>query len=437
MSTSEKKEKTVYVGITGDMIHPGIINIIQQGAKYGRLIVGLLTNSAIATHKRIPYLTYEQRKKILENIKGVSEVVPQEDWSYVPNLEKLKPNYIIHGDDWKTNYLKNIRTEVYEVMKKIGGEVIEIPYTKGINSSKIFENKINIGVTQEQRLKTLKRLIKSKPIVRILEAHSGLSGLIIENLEIEKEDGVHRFDGMWMSCLSEMTGIDTVEVDPVDFETRLNTLSDILECTTKPIIYGGDSNEFPEKFSTMVKTLERKGISAVILSDKTTKNSILHPNDSEVLCGEEDFCNKIKEGKAAQIIDDFMIIAKIEELSLGKTVDDALNKALACIKAGADGILITDKEKSGERIKEFCLKLRKENKEIPIILVPYEYDQITEKEMNEWGANIIIYANYLRKAAYPAMKKCAETILKSERSLEVNEMCMPIKEILTLIPGTS
>ena len=290
MSTSEKKEKTVYVGITGDMIHPGIINIIQQGAKYGRLIVGLLTNTAIATHKRIPYLTYEQRKKILENIKGVSEVVPQEDWSYVPNLEKLKPDYIIHGDDWKTNYLKNIRTEVYEVMKKIGGEVIEIPYTKGINSSKIFENKINIGVTQEQRLKTLKRLIKSKPIVRILEAHSGLSGLIIENLEIEKEDGIHRFDGMWMSCQSEMTGIDTVEVDPVDFETRLNTLSDILECTTKPIIYGGDSNEFPEKFSAMVKTLERKGISAVILSDKTTKNLILHPNDSEVLCSEEDFC---------------------------------------------------------------------------------------------------------------------------------------------------
>jgi phosphoenolpyruvate phosphomutase len=283
----------------------------------------------------------------------------------------------------------------------------------------------------------LKRLIKSKPIVRILEAHSGLSGLIIENLEIEKEDGVHRFDGMWMSCLSEMTGIDKFEVDPVDFETRLNTLSDILECTTKPIIYGGDSNEFPEKFSAMVKTLERKGISAVILSDKTTKNSILYPNDSEVLCGEEDFCNKIKEGKTAQLTDDFMIIAKIEELSLGKTVDDALNKALACIKVGADGILVTDKERSGERIKEFCLKLRKENKEIPIILVPTEYDQITEKELNEWGANIIIYTNYLRKAAYPAMKKCAETILKNERSLEVNEMCMPIKEILTLIPGTS
>jgi len=211
------------------MIHPGIINIIQQGAKYGRLIVGLLTNSAIATHKRIPYLTYEQRKKVLENIKGVSEVVPQEDWSYVPNLEKLKPDYIIHGDDWKTNYLKNIRDEVYDVMKKIGGEVIEIPYTQGINSSKLFENKTNIGVTQEQRLKSLKRLIKSKPIVRILEAHSGLSGLIIENLEIEKEDGIHRFDGIWTSSLPDSTSLDTVETDPVDFETRLNTLSDILE----------------------------------------------------------------------------------------------------------------------------------------------------------------------------------------------------------------
>ena len=437
MSKTEKKEKTVYVGITGDMIHPGIINIIQQGAKYGRLIVGLLTNSAIATHKRIPYLTYEQRKKVLENIKGVSEVVPQEDWSYVPNLEKLKPDYIIHGDDWKTNYLKNIRDEVYDVMKKIGGEVIEIPYTQGINSSKLFENKTNIGVTQEQRLKSLKRLIKSKPIVRILEAHSGLSGLIIENLEIEKEDGIHRFDGIWTSSLPDSTSLDTVETDPVDFETRLNTLSDILECTTKPIIYGGDAHKIPEKFAFMVKTLERKGISAIILSDKITKYSIPDEKNIDILCEEEEFFYKIKEGKKAQITDDFMIIARIEELSLGKTVEDALKKAFASIEAGADGILINNKEKSGEKIKEFCSKFKKEKKDIPIVLVPNDYNQITEKEFVEWGANIIIYANYMLKAAYPAMKKCAETILNSERSLEVNEMCMPIKEILTLIPGTS
>ena len=437
MSETEKKEKTVYVGITGDMIHPGIINIIQQGAKYGRLIVGLLTNSAIATHKRIPYLTYEQRKKVLENIKGVSEVVPQEDWSYVPNLEKLKPDYIIHGDDWKTNYLKNIRDEVYDVMKKIGGEVIEIPYTQGINSSKLFENKTNIGVTQEQRLKSLKRLIKSKPIVRILEAHSGLSGLIIENLEIEKEDGIHRFDGIWTSSLPDSTSLDTVETDPVDFETRLNTLSDILECTTKPIIYGGDAHKIPEKFAFMVKTLERKGISAIILSDKITKYSIPDDKNIDILCEEEEFYHKIKEGKKAQITDDFMIIARIEELSLGKTVEDALKKAFASIEAGADGILINNKEKSGEKIKEFCSKFKKEKKDIPIVLVPNDYNQITEKEFVEWGANIIIYANYMLKAAYPAMKKCAETILNNERSLEVNEMCMPIKEILTLIPGTS
>ena len=437
MSKTEKKEKTVYVGITGDMIHPGIINIIQQGAKYGRLIVGLLTNSAIATHKRIPYLTYEQRKKVLENIKGVSEVVPQEDWSYVPNLEKLKPDYIIHGDDWKTNYLKNIRAEVYDVMKKLGGEVIEIPYTEGINSSKLFENKTNIGVTQEQRLKSLKRLIKSKPIVRILEAHSGLSGLIIENLEIEKEDGIHRFDGIWTSSLPDSTSLETVETDPVDFETRLNTLSDILECTTKPIIYGGDAYNIPEKFAFMVKTLERKGISAIILSDKITKYSIPDEKNIDILCEEEEFFYKIKEGKKAQITDDFMIIARIEELTLGKTVEDALKKAFASIEAGADGILINNKEKSGEKIKEFCSKFKKEKKDIPIVLVPNDYNQITEKEFVEWGANIIIYANYMLKAAYPAMKKCAETILNNERSLEVNEMCMPIKEILTLIPGTS
>ena len=435
----EEKETIVYVGITGDIIHPGIINIIQKGAQYGRLIVGLLTDSAVITHKRVPYLSYEQRKSVLENIKGVSEVIPQEDWSYVPNLEKIKPNYIIHGDDWKNNYLKEIREQTIEFMKKIGGEVIEIPYTKGINSSEIFKSKTNVGITPSQRLQKLRLLIKSKPIVRILEAHSGLSGLIIEQLEITKEDGIHSFDGIWSSSLTDSTNKGKPDIEAVDLTTRMHTLTDILECTTKPIIYDGDTGDIPEHFVFTVKTLERNGISAVIIEDKMglKKNSLLGTSVTQTLCSEEEFCHKIREGKKAQVTPDFMIIARIEELIAGKTLEEALKKAFACVNAGADGIMIHSKEKSGVEIKQFCIKFREKYKDVPLILIPTTYNQFTEKELAEWGANIVIYANHMLRASYPAMKKCAESILKNERSLEVDEMCTPMKEILEIIPGSN
>ena len=431
---SEKKEKTVYVGITGDMIHPGIINIIQQGAKYGRLIVGLLTNSAIATHKRIPYLSYEDRKTVIENIKGVSEVIPQEDWSYVPNLLKLKPDYIIHGDDWKTNYLKGIRKEVYEVMEKLGGKVIEIPYTKGINSSQLFENKTSNGISVEQRLKSLRELTKYKPIIRFMEANSGLNGLMIENLKIENEDSISRFDGIFYSSFDDSTPKNITGFDSYDFTTGLNNLTDIIECTTKPIICG-EQIDISQNLSMIVQKYEILGISAIIFKDKYKMKTGL--DDTEKLYEENEFCFRITEGKKSQRNPDFMIIAGIEDLTFGKTVDEVLKRAFASVKAGADGIFISTNQTSGEDIKEFCQKFRKEDKETPIVLIPTKYNQFKEKELGEWGANIIIYANYLRRAAYPAMKKCAETILQNGRTLEVNDMCMPIKEILNLIPGTN
>ncbi len=432
---SDKKEKIVYVGITGDIIHPGIINIIQEGAKFGRLIVGLLTNSAIATHKRIPYLTYEQRKEVLENIKGVSEVIPQEEWSYVPNLLKLKPDYIIHGDDWKTNYLQGIRKEVFDVMNKIGGQVIEIPYTKGINSSQLFEKETNNGITVDQRVKSLRELMSYKSLLRFMEANSGLSGLIIQNLKIEKEDGIHRFDGIFYSFThSNSLDSDMLELEKSDFFTGLNTLTDIGDITTKPIICNY-SIDLKENLALTIENLEIMGVSAVIIEDKYKVLTGL--SVTEQLYNEEDFCFKIKEAKKAQRNPDFMVIVGIEDLTLGKTIDEALQKAFNTIKAGADGISISSNQKDGENIKEFCTKFRKENKDIPIILTPTAYNQKTELELTEWGANIVIYENYLRKVSYPAMKKCAETILKSERSLEVNAMCMPIKEILNLIPGTN
>ncbi len=429
--------KKVYLGITGDIIHPGIVNIIREGSKYGDLTVGLLTDSAIVSHKRLPYLTYEQRKEVVENIKGVSEVVPQEEWSYVPNLKKIKPDYIIHGDDWKTNYLSKIREDVFETMKEWDGQVIEVPYTKGINSTELAQNASTIGTTPEIRLKSLRRLIEAKPIVRIMEAHSGLSGLIIENAEVTKEDGVHRFDGMWSSSLTDSTNKGKPDIEAVDLTTRLQSLTDILECTTKPIIYDGDTGDIAEHFVFTVRTLERNGVSAVIIEDKKglKKNSLFGTEVKQELASEEEFCHKISEGKKAQVTKDFMIIARIEEIIAGRSVDEAITKAFACVKAGADGIMIHSKDKSGADIKEFCQKFRKEYAKIPIVLVPTTYNQFTEKELAEWGANVIIYANHMLRASYPAMVKVAQTILEAERSLEVNDLCMPIKQILELIPG--
>lgn len=431
-------EKKVYLGLTADIIHPGIINIINEGAKHGQLIIGLLTDSAIVSHKRLPYLTYEQRKQVVENIKGVSEVVPQEDWSYIPNLKKLKPDFIIHGDDWKSGSLSKIRDEVIEVMKEWGGEVIEVPYTKGINSSALASNMHSIGTTPEIRMKTLRRLIEAKPIVRIMEAHSGLSGLIIENLEVQKDDGIHRYDGMWSSSLTDSTSKGKPDIEAVDLTTRLQGLTDILECTTKPIIFDGDTGGKTEHFVFTVRTLERNGVSAIIIEDKVglKKNSLFGTEAKQELADVEDFCHKISEGKKAQVTKDFMIIARLESLIAGHSVDEALKRAFAYVKAGADGVMIHSKEKHGNDIKEFCERFRKEYEKVPIVLVPTTYNQFTEKELASWGANIIIYANHMLRASYPAMLKAAQTILEAERSLEVNDMCLSIKQILELIPGT-
>lgn len=319
-----------------------------------------------------------------------------------------------------------------------GGVVIEIPYTRGINSSLLVENASSIGTTPDVRRACLKRLIKAKSIVRILETHSGLSGLIAENVSVEKEDGIHQFDGMWSSSLTDSTSKGKPDIEAVDLTTRLHTLTDILECTTKPILYDGDTGGLPEHFAFTVRTLERNGISGVVVEDKKglKKNSLFGTEAKQVLATEDEFNDKISAGKKAQITEDFMIIARIEELIAGCSVEEALKKAYSAVKAGADGIMIHSKNKSGDDIKEFCMRFRKDYKDVPLVLVPTTYNQFTESELCSWGANVIIYANHMLRSSYPAMKKCAEVILQSERSLETDNMCMPIKEILELIPGT-
>jgi len=431
--------KTVYLGMIGDIMHPGLINIINEGAKYGDVMIGLFTDKAIATHKRLPYLTYEQRKNVIENIKGVSSIVPQDDWSYVPNLVKYKPDYIIHGDDWQYGPDKYIRDEVFKVMEAMGGKVIEIPYTKGISASGLKEAIDSLGVTPQARLASLRRLISAKPIVRIMESHCGLTGLIIEHTKVEVGNEIREYDGMWASSLTDSTSKGKPDIEAVDLTTRLHDLNDSLEVTTKPVIYDGDTGGKTEHFVFTVRTLERLGVSAVIIEDKVglKQNSLFGTDAVQTQDTIEGFCSKIQAGKEAQVTRDFMIIARCESLIAGKPVEDALERCHAYVAAGADGIMIHSKNKDGQDIKEFCQRFREADNHTPIVAVPTTYGQFTEAELAEWGINIVIYANHMLRSAYPAMVKCAERILETTRCQEASEeFCMPIKQILNLIPGT-
>ena len=424
--------------MSADIIHPGHLNIIKKGQELGEVTIGLLTDKAISSYKRLPYLTYDQRKEILNNIKGVERVVEQDSLDYTENLEIIKPDYVVHGDDWKEGIQKSTREKVINTLKEWNGEVIDVPYTKGINSTLLKEKIKEIGTTPDIRRKRLRRLIESKAIVRILESHSGLTGLIIENTKVELNGKTNEFDGMWSSSLTDSTSKGKPDIEAVDLTTRLQSINDMLETTTKPLIYDGDTGGKTEHFVFTVRTLERLGVSAIIIEDKTglKKNSLFGTEIKQEQDSIKNFSNKIKSGKLSQITNDFMIIARIESFILGNTLQDAIVRAKAYVESGADGIMIHSKEKSGEDIKSFCENFRNLNQDTPIIVVPSTFNHIKESEFINWGVNVVIYANHMLRSSYPAMLNVAKSILVNERSSDCNNSCMPIKEILTLIPGT-
>ena len=431
--------KKVYCAMSADILHFGHLNIIKHAAKLGDLTVGVLTDEAIASYKRLPTLNYEIRSKTVESIKGVSKVIPQNTLDYSENLTKIKPDFVVHGDDWKSGVQSAIRQKVIDLISDWGGKLIEPKYTEGISSTKINNEIKKLGTTPNLRLGRLRRLINSKKIVRILESHSGLTGLIIENTSFKDEFGVNNeFDGMWSSSLTDSTSKGKPDIEQVDLTTRLHGINDILECTTKPIIYDGDTGGQPEHFQFTVRTLERLGVSAIIIEDKKglKKNSLFGTEVKQTRSTIEEFTHKVKMGKNAQITDDFMIISRIESFILGDTLEDALVRAKAYVAAGSDGVMIHSKDKSGEDIKSFCIAFRDFDKETPIVVVPSSYNHIKEDEFISWGANIVIYANHLLRASFPAMKNVALKILENKRSFDVNDKCMSIKEILELIPGT-
>jgi len=428
----------VYVSLIADLLHAGHINVLKEASKHGDVVVGLLTSSAISELNDEAFLKYEQRLEVVQNLAMVSKVVEQNTASYKTNLLELKPEFVVHGDDWKNNSQSTYRDEVIEVLSDWGGKLIEIEYSSEISDQNIKDQLRKLGVTTVTRQARLRQLIKNKKIVKILEAHNALSGLIAENTVVERNGEKVSFDGIWSSSLTDSTAKGKPDIEAIDVTSRLNAVNDIFEVTTKPMIFDADTGGKIEHFEFTVKSLERTGVSAVVIEDKTglKKNSLFGNDVKQTQDTIEGFCDKIKAGKAAQVGDDFMIVARIESLILEAGMDDALARAYAYIDAGADGIMIHSRHKDPAEIMEFMQKFRSKDTSTPVVVVPTSFNSVTIEEFVDMGVNVVITANHMLRAAYPAMLKVARSVLENGRSLEAEPDCMSIKEILEFIPGT-
>jgi phosphoenolpyruvate mutase len=428
--------KTVYMCFSTDVVHGGHIAIIEKAAALGELTVGMLTDQVVASYRRFPVLKFAERVKIFENIKGVHRVIPQPTLSYVENLRMLKPDYVVHGDNWVTGFQKPIREEVIEVLKEFGGELVEYPYSQNEEYEKLERTQQEHLSIPDIRRGRLRKLLGMKKVVRIIEAHNGITGLIAEKTTVLKNGEAYQFDGMWVSSLCDSTAKGKPDIELVDMSSRLHTIDDIMEVTTKPIILDGDTGGLIEHFVYNIKTLERIGVSAVIIEDKTglKKNSLFGTEVAQTQDSIANFGAKISAGKRALKTKEFMLIARIESLILEQGMEDALTRAFAYVKAGADGIMIHSRRKDPAEIFEFCAQFRAEDAVTPIVVVPTSFNSVTEAEFAKRGVNIVIYANQLTRSGFPAMQKVAMTILEHGRAKEVDEMCMSVKEILELIP---
>ena len=432
-----KNNKTVYVPMAIDILHTGHINIINTARELGDVIIGLLSDEAISSYKRLPLLDIEQRKIICENIKGVRSIIIQDKHDYEPILRKLKPDYLVHGDDWKIGIQSKVRQKVIEILSEWGGKLVEPTYTKGISSSALVNEFSKNGITTDARRKLLRRLLSIKPIIRILESHNGLTGLIAEKTQINDNGKIVEFDGIWESSLTDSTAKGKPDTELVDFSSRFSTIEEILEVTTKPMIVDGDTGGRIEHFKFRVRTLERLGVSAIIIEDKIgdKRNSLFGTSVPQQQDTIENFSQKINEGKKSQVTDDFMIIARVESLILNKGIEDAIERSKAYIEAGADGIMIHSKQKDGKEIIEYCENYQKFDTIVPLIVVPSTFSHMREAELQDLGVNIVIYANHLIRSAYPSMIETAKSILQHSRSKEASDkFCMPIKDIISLIP---
>ena len=427
--------KTVYTCFCTDVIHDGHLNIIKEAKKFGSVTIGALSDKALIRYNKFPTISLEERIRLYESLEGVDRVVVQNSMMYDDVIPELKPDYVVHGDNWANGPESAIRANVIRLLEQYGGELAEVPYTYNENVKKIDQRLKEKLSMPEYRRRRLRDLINMCPIVKTIEAHSGLTGLIAEKTVVENNGKLDQFDAMWVSSLCDSTDRGKPDIELVDMSSRLRTINDIMEVTTKPIILDGDTGGLTEHFVYNVRTLERMGVSAVIIEDKTglKKNSLFGTEVEQTQDSIENFSAKIAAGKKAQLTDDFMIIARIESLILERGMEDALTRAKAFVEAGADGIMIHSRKKSPAEIFEFCDKFREIDSTTPLVVVPTSFNTVTEEELSAHGVNIVIYANQLMRAAFPAMTKTAETILKTHRALEADEMLMPFKDIITLI----
>ncbi len=432
----EIENRIVYMTFSTDILHSGHIAIINKAKRLGKLMIGLLTDEAIVSYKRYPLIPFSERKSMFENIAGVYKIVEQNKLSYKENLEKYKPDYVVHGDDWCSGYQKPIRDEVTSVLASYGGKLVEFPYSKDEKYDEIDKRAKAELSTPDVRRSRLRKVLAMKGTISAMEAHSGLTGLIVENTKVEENGGVRQFDAMWVSSLCDSTAKGKPDIELVDMTSRFRTIDDICEVTTKPIIFDGDTGGLTEHFVYTVRSLERMGVSMVIIEDKTglKKNSLFGTEVQQTQAAIPDFCEKIKAGKKAQRTKEFMICARIESLILEQGMDDALERAFAFAEAGADAIMIHSRKKDPSEIFEFVEKFREKDATTPIVVVPTSFNTVTEEEFKERGVNIVIYANQLTRTGFPAMQNAAETILKNHRAKECDDICMPFKDIIRLIP---
>lgn len=427
--------KKIYTCFSTDVIHEGHLNIISEAKKYGKVIVGVLSDRAKIRFDKFPTISFEGRFEMIKNIDGVDEVIVQDKVLYDEVLESIQPDYVIHGDNWSSYPESVIRDNVIKNLNKYGGQLIEIPCMRNDKISKIDSIMKEKLAMPEYRRKRLQQLLTLRPIIKVIEAHSGLSGLIVEKTIVERNGELDQFDAMWVSSLCDSTARGKPDIELVDFSSRIRTLEEIMDVTTKPIILDGDTGGQIEHFVYNIRTLERIGISAVIIEDKTglKRNSLFGTEANQTQDTIESFCKKITAGKESLRTDEFMIIARIESLILEQGMHDALARAFAYVKAGADGIMIHSRQKSPNEVFEFCDKFREKEKSIPIVVVPTSYNAVTENELISHGINIVIYANHLTRSAFPAMQNAAVEILQNQRARETDGKVMPFDDIIRLI----
>ncbi len=427
--------KTVYTCFCTDVIHEGHLNIIRQASKYGEVVIGVLSDEAAVKFNRFPSIPFEERLEQARRIPQVSRVIVQKEVMYDEIIESLRPDYVVHGDNWLKGPMRSIRDHVEKLLRAYGGQIIDVPYTYNEDVKRTDARIRERLAMPEFRRARLQKTLKLRPIVKAMEAHSGLTGLIVEKTVVEHNGELDQFDAMWVSSLCDSTAKGKPDIELVDMTSRFRTIDDIVEVTTKPIIFDGDTGGLTEHFVYTVRSLERMGVSAVIIEDKVglKRNSLFGNEVTQTQDTLEHFCGKISAGKKAQLTDDFMIIARIESLILEQGMDDALTRAHAYVKAGADGVMIHSRKKSPDEILTFCDTFRQTDKTTPIVVVPTSFNMITESDLARHGVNIVIYANQLTRSAFPAMKNAAESILRNHRALEIDRELMPIKEIITLI----